>query len=81
MLVGWDWAAESHAVTVMNHAGEIVESWTPAHTEVEIADTIRRLGRFGSRSEMPVAIETPNGLVVLRGEVVPEDAGGGGPAE
>lgn len=66
MLVGWDWAAGSHAVTVMSDAGEIVESWTPAHTETEIADTIRRLGQYGNRTEIPVAIETPNGLVVDR---------------
>lgn len=66
MLVGWDWAAESHAVTVMTDAGEIVEAWSPAHTETEIADTIGRLGRFGDRAEIPVAIETPNGLVVDR---------------
>lgn len=66
MFVGWDWAAESHAVTVMDNAGGILESWTSAHTENGIADTIRRLGRHGDPVQMAVAIETPNGLVVDR---------------
>lgn len=66
MLIGWDWAAETHAVTVMNAAGEIVTSWTLDHTETGIADTISRLDGFGVPADMPVAIETSNGLVVDR---------------
>ena len=66
MLVGWDWAAESHAVTVMNGMGEIVARWSLAHTEKEVTETIRRLGGYGDRAEVPVGIETPNGLIVER---------------
>ncbi len=66
MLVGWDWAAYAHDVTVMDDSGGIVENWSLAHTEADIANTIRRIGRHGDPAEIPVAIETTNGLVVDR---------------
>jgi len=66
MLVGWDWAAYSHDVTVMDDDGEIVDRWSLEHTEAGIAETIRRIGRYGDPAEIPVGIETTNGLVVDR---------------
>lgn len=66
MLVGWDWAAYGHDVTVMDEAGGIVDRWSLEHTEEGIESTIRRLASYGAAESMPVAIETTNGLVVDR---------------
>jgi transposase len=66
MLVGWDWAAYSHDVTVMDDTGRIVDRWSLEHTESDITETIRRIGRYGDPAEIPVGIETTNGLVVDR---------------
>jgi transposase len=63
--VGIDWAAEIHAVCVLNAAGKIKTEFTIAHTADGFADLLRRLGRLGAdRSEVPVAIERPDGRLV-----------------
>jgi transposase len=61
---GVDWAAEIHAVCVMDAAGKIVAQFTIAHSADGIATLIRRLARFGLPAEMQVAIERPNGRLV-----------------
>jgi transposase len=63
MFVGWDWASESHDVTVIDDTGAVVKRWALKHNEGEIDTTIRRLRRLGASS---VAIESSNGLVVDR---------------
>lgn len=66
MKVGWDWASETHHVSVVDETGWIVDSFEVAHTEEGIRGAIRRLCRHGDPSELPVAIERPSGLVVER---------------
>lgn len=66
MFAGWDWASESHDVTVVDDAGEIVDRWALRHDEASIDATVARLGRHGSPGDLPVAIETTSGLVVDR---------------
>jgi transposase len=66
VFVGWDWATETHDVTVMNEAGARVDRWTPAHTEDGIATALARLRRYGEPATLPVAIEATRGLVVDR---------------
>jgi hypothetical protein len=34
MQVGWDWASETHDVTVMDSAGQVVDRWSLGHDEV-----------------------------------------------
>lgn len=63
-FTGIDWAAEIHAVCVMDAAGTIVAQFTIAHSADGIATLIRRLARFGDPAEMQVAIERPNGRLV-----------------
>jgi transposase len=63
-FTGIDWAAENHAVCVMNAAGKIAAQFTIAHTADGIALLIRRLARFGDPAGMQVAIERPNGRLV-----------------
>ena len=63
-FTGIDWAAESHAVCVMDAAGKIVAGFTIEHSADGIATLIRRLARHGVAGVMPVAIERPNGRLV-----------------
>ena len=60
-FTGIDWAAEIHAVCVMDAAGKFVAQFTIAHSADGIAALIRRLARFGDPAGMQVAIERPNG--------------------
>ena len=63
-FTGIDWAAEAHAVCVMNAAGKIVAGFTIEHSADGIAALARRLAGYGEPGGMPVAIERPNGRLV-----------------
>ena len=57
LYTGIDWAAETHAVCVMDAGGKIVAEFTIEHTADGIALLIGRLARYGTPGGMPVAIE------------------------
>jgi transposase len=63
-FTGIDWAAATHAVCVMDAAGEIIAEFTIAHSADGIAQLIRRLARYGDPAAIPIAIERPNGRLV-----------------
>jgi len=63
-FTGIDWAAETHAVCVMDAGGKIVAEFTIEHSADGIALLIGRLARYGTPGSMPVAIERPNGRLV-----------------
>jgi transposase len=63
-FTGIDWAAETHAVCVMDAAGTIMAGFTIEHSADGIAALVRRLARYGSPGVLPVAIERPNGRLV-----------------
>jgi transposase len=65
-LVGWDWASDSHDVTVLDQDGQIRERWSFPHTESGWARTLDRLGAHGDPADLPVIIEKNSGLVVER---------------
>jgi transposase len=63
--VGIDWAAETHAVCVLDGAGKITAEFTVAHTAEGFAELLRRLGGLHpDRMEVPVGIERPDGRLV-----------------
>ncbi len=63
--VGVDWAAETHAVCVLDGAGTIKAEFTIAHTAEGFAELLTRLGRLDpDRGEVPVGIERPDGRLV-----------------
>ncbi|MCX4564486.1 IS110 family transposase [Streptomyces phaeochromogenes] len=66
MFIGWDWATETHDVTVMDNSGARVDRWEFPHTEEGIARTLTKLAVHGAPADLPVAIETTRGLVVDR---------------
>ena len=63
-FTGIDWAAEAHAVCVMDAGGTVVAGFTIEHSADGIALLIGRLARYGMPGDMPVAIERPNGRLV-----------------
>ena len=63
-FTGIDWAAETHAVCVMDAAGTIVAGFMIEHSAAGIAALVCRLARYGNPGEMPVAIGRPNGRLV-----------------
>jgi transposase len=63
-FTGIDWAAETHAVCVMDAAGTIVAGFTIEHSADGIAELARRLARYGDPGDVPVAIERPDGRLV-----------------
>jgi transposase len=64
VFVGIDWAAEIHAVCVMNAAGKVTAQFTVAHSAEGITGLTRRLSRLGDPADIPVAIERPDGRLV-----------------
>lgn len=66
MQVGWDWASQTHDVTVMDDDGMIVDRFDLRHDELGLEEAIRRLAQHGQPKDLPVAIETNSGIVVDR---------------
>lgn len=67
MYVGWDWASETHDISVLSDDGEtVIDRWQLTHDAEGIAAAIDRLARHDGPEDLPVAIETTNGLVVDR---------------
>jgi hypothetical protein len=66
MYVGWDWASETHDVTVIDASGAVVDRWALRHDESGIDAALARLSSHGPAGDLPVAIETTSGLVVDR---------------
>jgi transposase len=63
--VGIDWAAETHAVCVLDTTGKITAEFTIAHSAHGFAELLRRLGALcDDRAEVPVGIERPDGRLV-----------------
>jgi transposase len=63
-FVGLDWAAEAHAVCVINTEGKPLAQFTVAHSTDGIALLLRRLAKFGDPIDVPVGIERPDGRLV-----------------
>lgn len=66
MQVGWDWASQTHDVTVMDDGGSVVDRFDLRHDELGLEEAIRRLALHGQPKDLPVAIETNSGIVVDR---------------
>ena len=66
MFVGIDWAADEHAVCVIDAGGRVVERFTIDHTAAGFERLIRRLARHADPAELAIAIERPDGRLVDR---------------
>jgi transposase len=61
---GLDWGGTSHAVCVIDAAGQVVVRIEAHHDAAGLADMLARLSRVVAPAELPVAIERPSGLIV-----------------
>lgn len=66
LYVGWDWASETHDVTILDDDAATIDRWGLNHDAQGIDDALARLARHGGPEDMAVAIETTSGLVVDR---------------
>jgi len=66
MFAGIDWAADEHAVCVIDGGGRVVERFTIAHTATGFERLVRRLAWHGGPAGLPIAIERPDGRLVDR---------------
>jgi hypothetical protein len=67
MYVGWDWASETHDVTVLSDDGTtVIDRWALTHDAAGIDAAIERLASHDQPERLAVAIETTSGLVVDR---------------
>jgi transposase len=62
--VGVDWAAETHAVCVMDLTGKVVARFTITHSAEGLDRLVRKLARLGEPGDMPTGIERPSGRLV-----------------
>jgi transposase len=61
---GLDWGGTSHAVCVIDGAGQVVLRIDTRHDAAGLADMAARLKRVVAPAELPIAIERPSGLIV-----------------
>ena len=66
MFAGIDWAADDHAVCVIDDGGRVVERYTVGHSADGFERLIRRLARYGEPAGLPIALERPDGRLVDR---------------
>ena len=66
MFTGIDWAADEHAVCIVDDGGRVVERFTIGHTADGFERLIGRLARHGEPASLPIAIERPDGRLVDR---------------
>lgn len=66
LFAGIDWAAEEHAVSVLDEANDTFKRTIIRHSSEGFDRLIAWLARFGIPAELPVAIERPDGRLVDR---------------
>lgn len=62
--VGVDWAAEAHAVCVLDERGKVKRNWEPAHDRAGLEGLCTKLRALGEPDHIRIAIERPTGLLV-----------------
>ena len=60
-FVGIDWAAEEHAVSVLDESGRGVMAFTIAHSREGLDTLVNRLAKLGVPAAVPVAVERGDG--------------------
>jgi hypothetical protein len=66
VFIGIDWASRAHELCVVDETGAVVEQFGFAHSERGISGALERLAKLACPSELPIAIERPDGLLVDR---------------
>jgi transposase len=66
MFAGIDWAADEHAVCILEESGRVADRFAIAHSAEGFERLVRRLAHHASPADLPVAIERPDGRLVDR---------------
>lgn len=61
---GLDWGGTSHAVCIIDGAGQIVLRFEARHDAAGLVDMATQLSRLAAAAELPIAIERLSGLIV-----------------
>ncbi len=61
---GLDWGGTSHAVCIIDGAGQVVLRFEARHDAAGLVDMAAQLRRLAAPAELPIAIERPSGLIV-----------------
>lgn len=61
---GLDWGGASHALCIVDGAGQVATRLDVPHDAAGLADMVGRLRRIAPPAELPIAIERPSGLLV-----------------
>ena len=64
MFAGIDWASAHHDICVQDDRGRVVAEFRVGHDAEGLQELARRLGTYGDRGALPVAIERPDGRLV-----------------
>lgn len=59
LYVGWDWASETHDVTILDRNADTVDRWTLDHDAEGIDAILARLVRHGRPEDLTVAPYNP----------------------
>ena len=62
VFVGLDWAAQAHAVCIVDDLGRVLDHFDVVHDRDGLVALMRRLARFDTR--LRIAIERPDGVLV-----------------
>ena len=62
VFCGLDWATQTHAVCIIDTAGQVLERFEVSHDHDGLAALAHRLARYGAN--LRIAIERPSGLIV-----------------
>ncbi len=66
MYVGIDWAADEHAVCIIEADGRVADRFSIAHSAEGFEQLVSRLARRAEPAALPVALERPDGRLVDR---------------
>lgn len=66
MYAGIDWAADEHAVCILEESGRVADRFAIAHSAEGFERLVRRLACHAAPADLPVAIERPDGRLVDR---------------
>ncbi len=61
---GLDWGGASHALCIIDGAGQVVVRLEVRHDAAGLADMAAKLKRVAPPADLPIAIERPSGLIV-----------------
>jgi len=64
MFCGWDWGSTHHGVCLIADDGAVVKRWMVGHTGTELSTVFAELAKLGDVTEIPIAIERGEGLIV-----------------